>query len=135
MKYETESLSVKNIAGRVNVSNAFLLGKGWTAELSGWVATPASQFLNTSPWLGSMDMGVQKAVYKALKVKISWQDVFYSNRYIANMNVPGRLVANSKIKLDSRVALLNVSYTFGNQKVKAARQRRTGSEEESRRAN
>lgn len=82
-----------------------------------------------------MDIGVQKAVSKALKVKLSWQDVFYSNRYIANMNVPGRLVGNTEFKLDSRVALLNVSYTFGNQKVKATRQRRTGSEEESRRAN
>lgn len=135
VKYETESLRIKNIAGRMNVSNAFLFGRGWTAELSGWVATPATQFLNTSPWRGSMDIGVQKAVSKALKVKLSWQDVFYSNRYIANMNVPGRLVGNTEFKLDSRVALLNVSYTFGNQKVKATRQRRTGSEEESRRAN
>lgn len=95
----------------------------------------ATQFLNTSPWLGSMDIGVQKAVSKALKVKFSLQDVFYTNRYVANMNVPGRLVSNALVQWDSRVALLNVSYTFGNQKVKAARQRRTGSEEESSRAN
>ena len=41
----------------------------------------ATQFLNTSPWLGSMDIGVQKAVSKALKVKFSLQEVFYTNRF------------------------------------------------------
>lgn len=57
----------------------------------------ATQFLNTSPWLGSMDIGVQKAVSKALKVKFSLQEVFYTNRYVANMNVPGRLVSNAQV--------------------------------------
>lgn len=133
--YETESISIDNIADRVNVNNAFVLGKGWTAELAGWIATPATRFLNSSPWLGSMDIGVQKAVTKALKVKFSLQDVFYTNRSISRMDVPGVLVSNVRLQVDSRVALLNVSYTFGNQKVKAARKRRTGSEEESSRAN
>ncbi|WP_373515909.1 outer membrane beta-barrel protein [Persicitalea sp.] len=135
LDYESESISINNLAGRLNVNNAFLLGKGWSAELSGWVSTPSTQFLNISPWLGSVDIGVQKTLTEALKVKFSLQDVFYTNRWIARMDVPGKLVSYAKVQWDSRVALLNLTYTFGNQKVKAARQRRTGSEDESSRAN
>jgi hypothetical protein len=37
--------------------------------------------------------------------------------------------------MDSRVAMLNFTYDFGNQKVKASRQRKTGAEDESKRVN
>jgi hypothetical protein len=59
-----------------------------------------------------MDIGIQKAASKALKVKFSLQDVFYTIRIIANMNVPGRLVSNARVQFDTRVALLNLSYTY-----------------------
>jgi hypothetical protein len=39
------------------------------------------------------------------------------------------------ITYDSRVATLNATYSFGNQKLKEARQRKTASEEEMSRTN
>ena len=135
LNYENEPLRISNYSARLNGNNSFIFGKGWTAELSGWLATPEVIVLNRSPWMGSLDMGVQKAVSKALKIKFSVQDVFHTNGWFVRMNVPGKLVSNMWMKWDTRIALLNLTYTFGNQKVKEARQRRTGSEEESGRAN
>ena len=133
-EYDGNPVSVQNLAGRLNVNNALTLGYGWTAELTGWLRTPALDVAARSPWQASADAGVQKSMSAALKVKLTVQDMFHSNRIIQTTSLPGnRQVA--LLKFDTRVALLNVSYSFGNQKVKTASSRRSGSEDESRRAN
>ena len=128
-------MQINNLSARLNSNNSFILGKVRTAELSGWVTPPTMILLNWSPWMGSLDVGIQKAVAKSIKVKFSFQDVFHTNGWITRMDVPGKLISDSWMKFDTRIAMLNLSYTFGNQKVKAARQRTTGSEAESNRAN
>ncbi|WP_018621368.1 outer membrane beta-barrel protein [Spirosoma luteum] len=132
--YEGTVLQIQNVAGRVNGNNAFTLGHGWTAELNGWVSTPAVNGIWSSPWLGALDTGVQKLVSSALKVKFSLQDVFHTNRFRPSVNTPNGNQAGI-LTFDTRVALLNLTYTFGNQKLKGERQRRTGSDDETRRAN
>ena len=132
--YEGSLLQIQNIAGRLNGNNAFTLGHGWTAELNGWVSTPAVNGIWQSPWLGSLDAGLQKAVSPVLKLKASVQDVLHTNRMIATNNVPG-YVGMTRISRDTRIALLNLTYSFGNQKLKGERQRKTGSDDETRRAN
>lgn len=132
--YDGSLLNIQNVAGRLNGNNAFTLGNGWTAELNGWVSTPAVNGIWQSPWLGSLDTGVQKAISNQLKLKASVQDVLHTNRLIATNDVPG-YVGKTRITRDTRIALLNLTYSFGNQKLKAERQRRLGSEDETRRAN
>ncbi len=132
--YEGTVLQIQNVAGRVNGNNAFTLGHGWTAELNGWVSTPAVNGIWASPWLGALDTGVQKVVSSALKVKFSLQDVFHTNRFRPSVNTPNGNQAGT-LTFDTRVAMLNLTYTFGNQKLKGERQRRTGSDDETRRAN
>lgn len=132
--YEGRLLRIENAAGRLNANNAFTLGRGWTAELNGWLATPAVNGIWASPWLGSVDVGVQKAVGSNLKLKLSGSDLFHTARVINRVNVPGN-AQTARIQFDTRVVLLNVSYAFGNQKLKGERQRRLGSEDETRRAN
>jgi hypothetical protein len=132
--YEGTVLHIENVAGRLNGNNALTLGHGWTAELNGWISTPAVNGIWHSPWLGALDTGVQKAVSSALKLKFSVQDVFHTNRFRPSVKTPsGNQVGI--LTFDTRVALLNLTYTFGNQKLKGERQRRTGSDEETRRAN
>ena len=86
--YEGTVLQIQNVAGRLNGNNAFTLGHGWTAELNGWVSTPAVNGIWSSPWLGALDTGVQKAVSSVLKVKLSVQDVFHTNRFRPSVNTP-----------------------------------------------
>jgi hypothetical protein len=132
--YEGTVLQVQNIAGRLNGNNAFTLGHGWTAELNGWISTPAVNGIWRTPWLGAMDTGVQKTVSSSLKLKFSVQDVFHTNRFRPSVEtVNGRQAG--VLTFDTRVALLNLTYSFGNQKLKGERQRRTGSDDETRRAN
>ncbi|GAB3642827.1 outer membrane beta-barrel protein [Spirosoma arcticum] len=132
--YEGTVLQIQNVAGRLNGNNAFTLGHGWTAELNGWVSTPSVNGIWRQPWLGALDTGVQKAVSSVLKLKFSVQDVFHSNRFRPSVHTPsGRQVG--VLTFDTRVALLNLTYSFGNQKLKGERQRRLGSEDETRRTN
>lgn len=132
--YQDTPLTLRQISGRLNSSSAIVLGKGWTAEFSGRVSTPGVMAVWTVPWLGSMDAGLQKTVSAKLKVKLSVQDLLHTNLVIGTINVPTS-IQHFRYSLDTRVALVNVSYVFGNQKVKAARQRRTAAEEEMQRAN
>lgn len=132
--YEGTLLQFQNIAGRLNGNNAFTLGHGWTAELNGWISTPAVTAIWRSPWLGALDTGVQKSVSSALKLKFSVQDVFHTNRMPPTVKTPTNNQAGIRT-FDTRIAMLNLTYTFGNQKLKGERQRRTGSDEETKRAN
>jgi hypothetical protein len=86
------------------------------------------------PWLGSLDIGLQKTFKKNWKTRLSLQDVFHTNIIKGKNNLPDfyNIVL---IRRDTRVVMLTVSHSFGNQQVKSSRQRKTASEEEMQRAN
>ena len=102
--------------------------------MSGRLSTPGVNALTRTPWLGAMDLGLQKSFLKNWKAKLSVQDVFHTNRFIGRINVPD-FNSKFKITMDTRVVMLNVTYSFGNQQLKNARQRKTAAEEEVQRTN
>ncbi len=120
--------------GRFNGSTTFTFGKGWSAELSGWVSTPRRNVFVRSPWQGTLDAGIQKTLSNRLKAKLSLQDVFHSNQVIAHIHT-STYKRDVRIRFDTRIALLNLTYSFGNQQLKGVRQRKTGSEDELQRTN
>ncbi len=132
--YKGTPIHVQQIAGRLNASNAFIFGKGWTGELGGWLSAPAVYALQKSPWLGSLDAGVQKSFRSRWKAKLSVQDILHTNQIRFRIDAPG-FYSKGRIGLDTRVAMLNLIYSFGNQQLKSSRQRKTGSEEEIQRTN
>jgi hypothetical protein len=132
--YMDRPFTVQQISGRLNGTNSFLLGKGWTAELAGWINTPRVHAIVRIPWLGSVDAGLQKEVGTRLKAKLSLQDIFHTNGIIGTIDTPD-FISNFRLAFDTRVLMLNLTYTFGNQQLKKARQRKTGSEEEMNRTN
>jgi hypothetical protein len=125
---------VEQMSGNFNMSNTFVFSRGWTGEVTGWLNTPSIQGLARAPWMGSLDLGLQKAWGSKFKAKLSMQDVFHTNRYKGKINVPN-FASTYVLHFDTRVVMLNLTYSFGNDKLKAARQRKLGSEEESQRAN
>jgi hypothetical protein len=132
--YLGNNLTVEQITGRFNGTNSFVLGKGWTAELSGWLSTPGANTIFKTPWLGSMDAGLQKSLRPNFKMKLSAQDLFKTNNWIANGKTTG-YEQNVRLSFDTRVIMLNLTYSFGNQQMKGVRQRKTASDEEIQRAN
>jgi hypothetical protein len=133
-QFDGSTMYAQQISGRLNGNNSIILGKGWTAELSGWVSTPAQEAFLKAPWLGSLDAGIQKSLGLKWKVKLSGQDLLLTNRFIRSSSIPD-LSQNFHVTFDTRVVMLNATYTFGNQQLKGIRQRKLGSEEEMQRAN
>ena len=132
--YKGTLIHVQQISGRLNASNSFTFGKGWSGELSGWLNTPAVYALQKAPWLGSLDAGIQKSFLARWKAKLSVQDVLHTNKILFRIDAPG-FASRGSIVLDTRVAMLNLTYSFGNQQLKNNRQHKAGSEEEIQRAN
>jgi hypothetical protein len=132
--YLDTPLTVRQVSGRFNAANSFVLGRGWTAELTGWINTPAVDAIWHSPWLGSLDAGLQKSLGSKWKAKLSVQDMLHTNRIIGYISAAG-YYNEFHIFMDTRVAMLNLTYSFGNQQLKGMRQRRIGSEEEMQRTN
>ncbi|MEO5978369.1 MAG: TonB-dependent receptor [Chryseolinea sp.] len=119
----------EQFSARFNMSNAITLGNGWTAEASGWVSTPEVYAIYKSPWLGSLDMGIQKAITDKLKLKLMAQDVFHSNFVRSKISSP-TFYRQTRLNFDTRVIMLTLTYSFGDQKLKGGRQRKGGSEDE-----
>jgi hypothetical protein len=122
------------VAATFFMQNTFNLGKGWTGELSGWYSTPSIwQGTFKSSQLGSVDGGFQKTVLKGKgTVKASVSDIFRTIKWKGTSDFTGqRTIASGNF--DSRVFKLNFTYRFGNNNVKASRQRKTGIEDESKR--
>lgn len=133
-QFDGSTWYIQQLSGRLNGNNSILLGKGWVAELSGWVNTPAQYALLKAPWLGSLDAGIQKSLGLKWKVKLSGQDLLLTNRFIRSSSIPN-LSQTFHITRDTRVVMLNATYTFGNKQLKGSRQRKLGSEEEMQRTN
>lgn len=133
-EYEGKNYSNKNFSGRLNFNNGFTLGHGWTAELNGWVNSPRINTIQEIPWLSNFDTGLQKTVNQKVKLKLSLQNIFFTPAVITVINGVSSY-QNDRLQLDTRILMLNMNYIFGNQKVIASRQRKSGADDESKRAN
>jgi hypothetical protein len=113
----------------------FKLGKGWTGEMSGFYSSPTIwQGTIKSSTIWSIDGGFQKTVLKGMgNIKASVSDIFHTLKWKGTSNFAGQsLVASGNF--ESRQLKLNFTYRFGNSQVKAARQRKIGTEDENKRA-
>ncbi|GAB3425421.1 outer membrane beta-barrel protein [Niabella aquatica] len=113
---------------------SYKFAKTWTAELTGLYVSPSIwQGIFQSKSMGFVDAGLQKSVFKGKgTIKTSVSDIFKTMHFRGDANYAGavnRIGAN----WESRQFKVNFTYRFGSSQVKAARQRKTGLEEENRR--
>ena len=116
------------------MQNSFKLGKGYTAELSGFYNSPSIwQGSFKSKAIYSMDAGVQKTLFKGKgTVKVAVGDVFNSLKFRGTSDFSGQ--QNTFYgKPESRQFKLSFSMRFGRTQIKAARQRKSAIEEENKR--
>lgn len=108
--------------------------KDWTGEVSGWYASPSiwgGTFKSKEMW--SVDAGVSKTVLKGKgMLKASVSDIFQTMRWRGISDFAGQHTVASG-GWESRQFKLNFSWRFGSNTVKAARQRKSGAEDESKR--
>ncbi len=116
--------------------HTFTFKKGWTGQLSGFYNSPSiwqGTFKSKKIW--SLDAGVLKTIMKGNgTLKASVSDVFYSLKFTGESNFAGQYLRVNGGS-DSRQFKLNFTYRFGSNQVKAARQRKSGLDDENNRVN
>lgn len=127
-------VDVDVFAATVYSQNSLKFAKTWTAELSGWFSSPSIwQGTFKSKAMGGVDVGMQKQLLSGkATIKASVSDVFKTMQWSSTSDYAGQYM---KVwgGWESRQFKLNLSYRFGNNQVKAARQRKTGLEDENKR--
>ncbi len=116
------------------MQNSFNLGKGWTGELSGLFISPSVwQGIIKSKAMGTVDMGLQKILFKGQgSVKFAVSDVFQTMKWGGTSNFTG-VSSTFKGQGEMPQFKINFNYRFGSNQIKAARQRKSAIEEESKR--
>lgn len=126
-KFQPIERTTFNLYGQLS----FRLPKSVSLQVSGWFNSPSvwgGTYLTRS--LGSLDLAFEKKLLQdRLSLRLAFNDVLFTSPWAGDMQY-GALFIEGSGGWDSRRATLQLSYNFGNQQVKSARKRRTGSEEE-----
>ena len=128
------TVNVNVFAVNIFAQQTARLGHGWTGEISGFYNSPSvyqGTFKTRTIW--SIDGGLSKTVMKNKgTVKASLSDIFNTLHFTSTSDFAGQFIRASG-NFESRQFKLYFTYRFGNTQVKAARQRKTGAEEEGKR--
>jgi hypothetical protein len=130
---EDHDYTRESFSGNMYTSNTFWMGKTWKAEVSFWGRTPMSYGYFDIKAQGSMNVGIQKSLWKSKAfLSLFVDDVFASMKNNTTSDVNGiyRVMDNA---WTSRSVRMSFSYYFGN--TQRARQRRVGQQEEASRLN
>ncbi len=113
-------------------TQSFALKHGYAAELSGWFNGKSSVGIiwKADP-MGALDAGVKKSLLNtALTIKLSATDIFHTGILYPHGTFGGVTGIGSLVQ-ETQTLRLSVSWRFGSSRVKAARIRQTGAENES----
>lgn len=113
-KLYTEDLNSSGTFWVFSMNNSFKFNKGWSAELSGNYQTDivSAQFVLLSR--SNINIGVQKKLLQdKATIKLSANDIFYSNMNNGIIKNLQNTDANWTNKLDSRFVALTFTYSFG----------------------
>jgi iron complex outermembrane recepter protein len=112
------------------VGNWFTLKNNWKAELSGWFNYQNTTTIYTSKPIGSINLGASKTLLNnKATLRCSINDVFNTQRWQQTTTNTNLNILTYR-KWESRNISLSFTYRFGNAKIKEARSRQTGSENE-----
>ncbi|MBK7122958.1 MAG: TonB-dependent receptor [Chitinophagaceae bacterium] len=128
-------INVKATGLSMYVQNSIKFAKTFTAELTGFYNAPTVyQGTVKARSLWSVDAGLQKQVLKGKGTfKASVSDIFQTLKFRGVSDFAGQR-SDIRARWESRQFKLNFVYRFGSSQVKAARQRTTGADDESKRA-
>lgn len=109
----------------------FQVAKGFSIQLSGFYNSPAiwgANYRNREMW--GIDGGIQKSLFKGkANLRVSVSDIFHTMQWGGTQEF-GDLFMRAGGRWESRQLKINLTYNFGNQKVKAERKRSSGLEDE-----
>ncbi len=110
-------------------SHNFTLPKKWRAQLSSWGNIGTRDGMYKTSWLGSIDAGVSKSVFKdKLSLRVSVSDILNTQRWRQEVDF-GNVNFNYNRKWESRSIRLQLTWKFGKTSYKQ-RDRVLGAQDE-----
>ncbi|MFY7652083.1 MAG: TonB-dependent receptor domain-containing protein [Chitinophagaceae bacterium] len=117
---------------QTNINNSFKLGKGWNAELSGFLRTRGVEGVIIAYPMGVINMGVSKSVLNNKgTVRFNLRDPFLLQRFKGSSKY-GDVDAVFTNRWDNRVANISFTYRFSKGKGAGAQRQRRSVDEISR---
>ncbi|MDH5381025.1 MAG: outer membrane beta-barrel family protein, partial [Cyclobacteriaceae bacterium] len=120
------------------VSNQnFILPKNFSFQVSGFYYSSAGYGLWKMNPFGTLNIGIHKKLGENTDLKLIYNDILWTSKYTYSASVPNINLISSidKFEMETRVVRLSFTHRFGNNKLKASRNRKTGSTEEQQRVN
>ncbi|MEM1215880.1 MAG: outer membrane beta-barrel protein, partial [Bacteroidota bacterium] len=117
---------------RGNTTHTFNLPAGVNLEINGFFMSPVSFGLVRSKPLGDLNIGLQKNLNKWGNLRLNFANLLQEQaNWRSEADQPDiNLRYRGKFGFAERRVRLTYTYNFGNNKVKAARNRQTGSADE-----
>jgi iron complex outermembrane recepter protein len=110
------------------MSHSFTLPKSWKLNIDGWWNAPTRELIYKNRGLGSITIGVQKTFLDGkATAKLAVYDVLNTQRWRQSADFGNQQFSIYR-KWESQGVRLAISYKFGNQKIKGARERSTEAE-------
>ena len=120
----------ERVTGFFSTNNSFLLSKKWRAELTGFYYSPIASGVYRQQSMFSVNAGMTATIMGGKGgLTLNVTDIF-NTLIIENDVLYQQVNVRYNNKAESRIANLVFSYRFGNSKVKAAKARKTGIEDE-----
>ncbi len=122
------------VAFNAYAENSFKLNDQHAFEISGWFNSASIMGAMITRPQGSLDVAYRlKFADGKANLKIGYTDILATAGWNMRSDVIPGLVINGSGRWESRRLTMNLSYRFGNNNVKSARKRSTGSENEAKR--
>lgn len=126
----SETQSGGSFAFNGYIGNNFTLGKGWKGDVSSWFNYQNRATIYVSKPIGSVNAGVQKNIlHDKATLKFSIVDIFNTQRWQQTATTNNIRLTTYR-KWESQNVTIGFSWRFGNNKIKKARERQAGSEED-----
>lgn len=128
--YQNDPINVQFTSFMANMTNSFTIGKGWSAEISGWYRSKAAEGLLVANSMGAVNSAISKQVMKKKGMfKLGVRDIFYTQQFSGYAKYSDVDVTIDG-KRDSRQFNLSFTYRFGKSNIPAARRKTGGSNDE-----
>lgn len=116
-----------------NINNNFTLGKGWTAEISGWYRYKTIEQLQMALPMGQMNIGLAKnnLLHGKGSLRLNARDPF-NWQYFRGLTKYGTVDIDIVNRWDNRQYGVTFTYRFGKQQQQARRRASATAEEQSR---
>ena len=127
---KNDPIDIQFTSFMANVTNSVTLGKGWSAEVSGWYRSKAAEGLLVAHEMYAVNSAISKQLFnKKATIKLGIRDIFYTQQFSGYAKYSD-VDVNVSSKRDSRQFNLSFNYRFGKKNIAPARRKSGGADDE-----